>query len=447
MFWLSWLGFLAISGPALTLADLRTETEFSLDNGLRVYLLPYSGSPLVTIVLAVKVGTADETPETSGWLHLLEHCLLFRQSHLTAENYLFRIISEYGLYYNARTEQDLMFFEISLPVDHLERGLGLLKEVVFTFNLTEESLEQEKSVLLRELADYSRQPEKVGLARVYELAFPETGYALPVFGKEEVVSRASLSNLKDLHQKFFRPDNAALVLVGDIEPDRLRESLRSIFSDLKGDGGQVSHQPVSLKYPDSGPLVELRMKVPDTYIMAGIPAPEYNSPDRPAMDMLSELAGQGLSPLIYQAFASQPDLISSARFHYFSHEQVGLVFISVTSREDRVPTVRRLLQNFLPRLAEINYSREDYLPDQRFLVFDFLRGGKNRFQWLSEKMTESPAVLALSLAKHLLIRDGRGQKNYMETINGLDSSSLRKIARRYLSRTRPVWVVIKPDKK
>ncbi len=450
LFWLACLTILIASGPdpePPNLQDRRAETEFSLDNGLKVYLLPYSWSPLVTIVLAVKAGTADETPETSGLLHLLEHCLLFRQSHLTTDNRLFRIINQHGLYYNARTEQDMMLFEISLPGDYLEQGLTLLKEITFSFNLTEEALEMEKSVLLKELAENARQPEKVGLAKVYELAFPGTGYALPVFGKEEVISRAALSDLKDLHQKFFRPDNAALVVVGDIEPERIEENLRPIFSDLKGNGRQARRPALSWKYPDSGPLVELRMKVSDTYVMAGLPAPEYNSPDRLPMDLLSELAGQGLSPLVYQAFAGQPDLISSARFHYISHEQAGLLFISVTCLEDRVPTVKRLLQNFLPRLAEMNYSRDDYLPDQRFLVLDFLQGGKNRFQWLSEKMMESPALLALSLAKHLLLRSSREQKNYLETISGLDSSDLRKVARRYLSRARPVWVVIKPEKK
>jgi len=173
--------------------DSRTESEFSLDNGLKVYLLPYSGSSLVTIVLAIKVGTADENSRTSGLIHLLEHCLLFRQSHLTAEGRLFRIINQHGLYYNARTEQDLMFFEVSLSRDQIETGLGLLKEVIFSFNLTEEALEQEKAVLLRELAENCRQPEKVGLARVYQLAFPETGYALPVYGKKKLsAGQASL---------------------------------------------------------------------------------------------------------------------------------------------------------------------------------------------------------------------------------------------------------------
>jgi len=128
------------------------------------------------------------------------------------------------------------------------------------------------------------------------------------------------------------------VVVGDFEPEKLKENLKLIFSDLKGGGGQVRRPGLSLKFPASGTTVELRMRVSDTYLLAGLPAPEYNHPDRLPMDLLAELAGQGLSPLLYQAFSGQPDLISSARFHYFSHEQTGLVFISVTSSEDRVAT-------------------------------------------------------------------------------------------------------------
>lgn len=429
------------------LAESQVEVEFSLENGLKVYLLPYSGSSLAAIVLAVRVGTADESPESNGLLHLLEHCLLFRQAHLTADNKLFRTINKYGLYYNGLTEQDLMFFEICLPREHLEAGLGLLKEAVFSFNLTEEALEQEKSVLLKELAENSRRPEKVGLAKVYELAFPGTGYALPVYGREEVIRKATLESLNDWHQKYFQTGNAALAVVGDFGSVQLKESLKNVFSDLKGEAGQPRGPRRALKSTASGSLVEFRMKVSNTYVMAGLPGPEYNSPDRIPMDMLSELADQGLSPLIYQAFAGQPELVSSAHFHYLSHEQTGLVFISVTSSEESVPTIRRLLQKFLPVLAEMNYSRDDYLPDQQFLVFDFLQGGKKRFQGLSEKMTESPLLLALSLAKHLLLRDDQQQKNYLEAINNLGSSDLRKAARRYLARARPVWVVIKPEKK
>jgi predicted Zn-dependent peptidase len=410
-----------------------------------VYLLPYSRSPLSTLVLAVRAGVVEETPRTNGFSHLLEHCLLFRQSHLIEADRLFRTIKKYGLYYNAHTEQDLMFFELSLSSEHLEKGLELLKEVVFPFHLTEEALEKEKIILLKELAETARQPEKVGLARIYQLAFPQSGYGLPVFGQEEVIWQANLADLKDWHEKYFRPDRAALVVVGQFDPGRLQAEIRKLFSDLQP--GQEQTRPSASKpsFPESSPMVEIKMKVSDTYLLAGLFGPDYNHPDRLPLDMLSEIVGQGLNPLIYQAFAGQPDLVTSARFHYLSHQQAGLIFISLTTGADKVPVAKRLLQNFLPRLAEINYSQKDYLPGQQLLVFDFLQGGQNRFQWLAEKMMENPLLLGLSLGKHLLLGEPGQAQNYLEAIKALDSSDLRKVARKYLARTRAVWVVIKPE--
>ncbi|MGQ9801022.1 MAG: M16 family metallopeptidase [Candidatus Saccharicenans sp.] len=425
--------------------DSQSSSEFSLENGLKIYLLPYSRSPLATLVLAVRAGVVEETPRTNGFSHLLEHCLLFRQSHLNQEDRLFRTIKKYGLYYNAHTEQDLMFFELSLLSEHLGKGLELLKEVVFSFNLTEEALEKEKIVLLKELAETARQPEKVGLARIYELAFPGLGYGLPVYGQEAVIRQASLAELKDWHQRHFRPNRAALVVVGQFDRSRLQDEIKSLFSELQPGPEPVRPSTPSGSSLESGAMVEIKMKVSDTYLLAGLLAPEYNHPDRLPMDMLSEIVGQGLNPLIYQAFAGQADLITSARFHYLSYEQAGLLFISITTGADKVSTTRRLLQKFLPQLSEINYSQKDYLPGQQWLVFDFLQGGKSRFEWLAEKMMESPLLLGLSLGKHLLLGEPGRPQNYLEAIKTLDSSDLRKVARKYLARARAVWVVIKPE--
>ncbi|MGB4704439.1 MAG: insulinase family protein [Candidatus Saccharicenans sp.] len=441
--------FLAGFSPAAhtAISDGTVELEFSLENGLRVYLLSQPRFSLAAAVLAVKAGVVNETPETSGLLHLLEHCLLFRQTHLLQENRLFNLLAEYGIHYNAFTEQDLMMFEISLPGEFLEKGLELLKEVVFNFNLTQEELEKEKEVLLKELADVARRPEKVGLAKVYELAFPDSGYGLPVYGNEAVVRKTELRSLQDFHRKLFRTDRAALAVAGNFKPEETAEKIKKLFSELMPPAERQPEHPLRAKFATHGPEVHLKMKISETYVMVGFPAPEYSSADRVAMDMLSEILGQGLNPLLFQAFSGQPDLITSARFHYLAHEGAGLALISLTTEEDKVPAARRALVNFLPKLAEINYSSKDYLPSQQFLVFDYLQGGKNRFRWLSERMMESPLTLAASLARHLLLRDRNFQVDYLKAIDRLSSSDLRKTARKYFSGVKPVWVIVKPEEK
>ncbi len=423
--------------------ELALPKEFCLENGLKVYLLPYSWPRLTTVVLGIKVGAADETPDTSGHLHLLEHCLLFRQSHLMEKQRLYRTIKEFGLYYNAHTEQDLMLFEICLPAEYLLSGLHLLKQVAFSFNITEEGLEKEKKVILKELQDIQRDPLRVGLAKAYELVFPNTGYALPVYGQPEVIRKANLSQLQTWHQKYFNPNNSALVVIGNFSPEDLEEDLKQMFSDLKAGATKVNRIALNRQSLNSGQLVELRMKVADTYLVAALAGPEYNHPDRIGLDLLSEMLGYGLYPLLYSAFASQTDLVSSINLHYLTHDRAGLIFIILTTRVDKVQTVRRLLQNFFSQLATFNYSREDYFP-QEGLILDFLQGGKSRLRWTSEKMMENPLLLARALAKHLLLATERQKTDYLQTLDSLNSSDMRKIARKYLSRGQVAWVVIKP---
>ncbi len=421
------------------------EIEFSLDNGLKAYLLPYSRPRLTAIVLAVRVGVSDETPETNGFLHLLEHCLLFRQSHLEVGDNLYRFIKKYGMYYNAHTEPDLMFFEICLPPEHLTVGLDLLKKVVYEFNLTEEALDKEKEVLLKELSDIRRQPEKVGLSKIYGLAFQNSGYALPVYGDEQVIKRVKLNDLKNWHQKYFTPNNSALAVVGNFDQNQIKDDIRNIFSDLKP--GQPMARPTASDFQplNSSQQVEIKMEVAETYLMAGLIGPDYNHPDRIAMDVLSEILSGGVYPLLYIAFSSQPNLISSARLHYLTHAQTGLIVITITTGEKNARTTKRLLQKFFSLLPEINYSRDEYLSRTEIGAFDFLLGSQNRFQWSSQKMMEDPLVVAMALGKHLLLGDESQQKNYLEAISSLSPTELRKVARKYFVGGEPIWVVIKPE--
>lgn len=442
-----WTDFITRSNQYPEEKESLPEIRFSLDNGLKVYLLPDYQSPLSTAVLAVRAGVVEETPETNGYLHLLEHCLLFRQNHLTRDDCLLRMIKEYGIYYNAHTEQDLMFFEVCLPKEFLDKALGLLKEVVFNFNITEEGLEKEKKIVLQELAEIERNPQKVGLAKVYELVFPESSYGLPVYGQDKVVRDSTLNKLREFHSKLFFPEKSALVIVGNFDPVMVKEKVQQHFSDLKAGNVSNSKPQSETRLLSASYQVELAMNISETYLMAGLVGPGYNQPDQIGLDLLVSILGRGLNPLLYAAFAGYPDLVSSATIHYSSHARAGLIFLSATTREDKIATVRRLLQNFFFRLSEVNYSPEDYLPGQQLSAIDFLLGGKNQIRWLSEKSLEDPINLAMALAKHLLLADESQIKNYLASINLLKSSDLRKIARKYFNQGKPVWVVIKPEKR
>jgi len=414
---------------------------------LRVYLLSSYESSLSTVVLAVRAGAAKETSETNGYFHLLEHCLLFRQNNLVKDNFLMKTVNEHGMYYNAQTEQDLMFFEICLPGQFLDRALGLLKDVVFNFDITEEALQKEKNVILRELEEIERDPQKVGLAKVYELVFPESGYGLPPFGNKDVIREASLKNLREIYSEYFSPENSALVIVGNFDPGKVRQTISQYFSMPRAESSKVNKIQSDARPLSSSRQIELTMNVSDAYLMAGLAGPSYNQTEQYGIDVLVEILGRGLNPLLYAAFAGYPDLVYSARINCLTHAGCGLIIVSAVTRESRMQTARRLLQNFFLKLSEINYSPQDFLPGQQMRAIDFLSGGKNRITWLFGKYSENPINLAIGLAKHLLLADENKNKNYLTTIASLTSSDLRKISYHFFNKRKPVWVVIKPEKK
>ncbi|HEK85632.1 MAG: M16 family metallopeptidase [Candidatus Saccharicenans sp.] len=418
-----------------------------MSNGLKVYLLSGYPYPLTTVVLAVKAGIEAENSETNGWRHLLEHCLLFRQSRLIEKNQLFSTIKKTGLYYNAHTDQDLMTFEFCLPKEYLEEALGRLKEIVFNFDFTEEALENEKKIISLEIKEIERNPEKLGLSLIYKLIFGDSNYGLPVYGQEKVIQQATLKDLEKIHQQYFWPNNSALVVIGDFSLEKIKPVITSLYSDLSPGQIQTVAPFPSPKLSNQDSLLELTMKIPETYLLAGLPGPPYNLPEAINLELLIEILGGGMNPLLYGALAGYPDLVTSMRLHYLSHERAGLIYLSAITTEKNISTLKRLLQSFFASLPEINYSPEDYPPGQQYLIMDFLQGGKNRIKWLSEKLTENPIALGMALSKHLLLAAESGQQNYLKQVESLNSSDLRKVARRYFKQARPVWVIIKPEKK
>ncbi|MBC7364412.1 MAG: insulinase family protein, partial [Candidatus Aminicenantes bacterium] len=326
------------------------EYYWQLENGLKVYFWQTSRYALSTAVLAVKAGSCLESAETSGLTHLLEHSLLFRQKP-TNEKSLWQKFKEHGLYLNAHTELESIFFETLFPAELLGTVLNLLSQVVFDFKISEEDLEKEKEVVLKELKEIARDPIKVGMSTIYSLAFPATPYGQPVFGRPEAVKAVSLSALKAHHDRYFKPGQAALVIIGPLDLEKVQKTVKEIFSSLPGNFSDNTALVPSLDSEQSvlvkeSRQTELTMNISETYLMAGFLAPAYKTPEHPLMDVLVEILGYGVHPLLYSVFSGYPDLVSSVRVNYFAHSQAGLLLITTITKKEKASIVKRLMRNF-----------------------------------------------------------------------------------------------------
>ncbi len=144
-------GILLLTGTLSSQEEAENSKSFVLDNGLKVFLYEKKTLPLVNCVFAVNMGSKDESETSSGLVHILEHCILFRGTRRHSGEEIARDMRRHGAYFNAHTGRDLSTFEITIPSGHSDFALRSLKEILFELEFDQDALEEEKQVILEEL--------------------------------------------------------------------------------------------------------------------------------------------------------------------------------------------------------------------------------------------------------------------------------------------------------
>jgi predicted Zn-dependent peptidase len=419
--------------------------SFVLPNGLRVFLYEKHELPLLNISLAVNAGSKDESAETNGLFHLLEHCILFRGTGVRSGAEVSRDIRAHGAYFNANTGQDVCLFEISLPSEDADFALRNQKEVVFDFALTQPELDKEKEVVLEEMNQMEDDPQRHGADVVLQRIFAGHPYGRPVSGSAAVVRSARVESLRELHAKYYVSNNCALAAVGDFKIPEMEEKIREVFGPLT----KSDSPPAAI--PKAGLLGksvtdEEEKDVKEAYLFIGYVGPDCNHPDQYAMDLLTEALGRGVNPLLNIALRSRRDLAQSLNMTYLSGRFGGAVVVALTLEPKNVTAAIRETVNYLRRSNDENFSRDDFPGEEKYYAFDFLGSAKNQIRFSSEQAEESGLVLASSLARFMLENERENPGRFLDQIARTSSSDLRKTASRYFGRGSYVAFSIVPKK-
>jgi zinc protease len=439
------LGMILLSVSGRALAD-NPSKYVVLDNGLRVILYEKRSLPLVNVSLAINVGAKDEAEGRSGLVHLLEHCLLFHGRSDGDGSGFSGEFRRNGAYFNGYTNQDLSIFEVSLPSDRSLFALGTLGGILSAFEISKEDLEREKEIILEEIGTFRDDPRRYAASLVYETLFRGHAYRNPIFGDGETIRTASADALARLHASYFVPANSALAVVGDFAIREMEAAVRAVF------GGLPPGSPNNAVFPKAAVLdkrVEIRqeMDVGEAYLAIGFVGPDYDHPDRFAAEILTEIMGRGVNPLLNSALRSRRDLVQTVTMNYAALKSGGVFLALFTLAPRDLSQAKGEAIQFLKKARGLNYAREDYVGADQYFVFDFLRGAKNDVRYGAQRGRESGLLLADSLARHALLVDaGKVTESYLAGIDRVDSTKLRQVAARYLSQGESVVVEILPVK-
>jgi predicted Zn-dependent peptidase len=417
--------------------------SLELENGMRIFLYERHSIPLISCVFAFNIGSKDESEDTSGLVHILEHYILFRGTEFRTGEEISQDIREHGAYVNAHTEYDLSVFEISLPSEYATFALSNHREILFNLKLTQEELDEEKEVILEELNQVFDDPMRYASSLAYQNLFPNHPYQRPIYGKKEVIESVTAEKIEGFYKKHFVPSNCALAIVGDFEINEMEEKVKEIFADIQGESFHPPTYEMAIPLKDKLEIEE-EMDVKMAYLVFGYNAPDYNDPNQFAVDVLTEILGRGINPMLNHPLLERRVYVNSINMSYLAHKYGGAILIYLVMEPKYIKTAKNRIVRYLKRTRELQYSKKDYMSDARFRATDYLESAKNRIRFKIHRAQENGLAVASSFARHMLMSGDKIEGNFLENIENVDSSDIRKAAGDYLSKNDYVVVTIMP---
>ncbi len=429
--------------PIFAQEESQTSRSFVMDNGLKVFLVQKPTLPLINCVFAVNLGSKDETEATSGLVHILEHYILFRGTKQRSGDEIALDMRRHGAYFNAHTGRDLSLFEISIPASHADFALQRLKEILFDLKLDSAALEEEKQIILEEMSQLQDDPFRLSLSLVYQNLFPGHPYQRPIYGKADIIQRATVEELDTFYRRFLVPANSALAIVGDFPLKDMQEKVEAVFGSLANDGFKPAEYPKTEELSDTVEI-EHEMDVQMAYIAIGLIGPDYNHQDQYAMDVLTEIFGRGINPLIYHPLTQRRIAANSLRMGFDAQKYGGAVTITMALEPKNWKRAKRELTRYLKESRRLNYSSEDVFGEAQIYAMDFMQSAKNRIRFQGEQARESGMAIATSLARYMIMNEIPDRGEYLEHIAEINSTDLRRAAGEYFGRKNLVFVAILP---
>jgi zinc protease len=258
----------------------------TLANGLRVVIVPNTLAPVVSTSLNYLVGS-DEAPKGfPGMAHAQEH-MMFRGSLGLSADQLANIASTMGGNFNASTTQNITQYLFTVPASDLDVVLHI--EALRMANVTdsEQGWNQERGALEQEVAEDVSSPEYLAQDRLRAAMFADTPYQHDALGTRETFDSTTPSMLKSFHDTWYAPNNAILVVVGDIDPTTTLERIKSLFGAIPPKS-LPPRAPIALK-PVNRTAITVETDRPVATRMIAMRLPGLNSPDFPALELLADV--------------------------------------------------------------------------------------------------------------------------------------------------------------
>lgn len=390
----------------------------TLSNGLTVLVKQDRSAPIAAVNVWFGVGSVNETEEMNGLAHFQEH-MVFKGTEKYGVGEIPNLVKSHGGNLNAGTSYSYTMYYIVLPSRAFNDALEIQADAMMHSTFDAQEFQKERLVVIDEARMYDDRPESFTFYRTMELGFENHNYRRPIAGYQPIVEKITRDQLFDFYNNYYRPSNAVLVVVGDVEPDAAFRRIERVYGGWRGGEVSVGQSPV--EPPQRGFRFRSHTGTVDHgYMGAGFHVPNILHEDYPALEMLSELLSAGRSSRLYRKVLEEKRLVTSVSASLLAEKWPGFFLFMASMPPDKWEAARDAIFEEVERFKH-EPAGEDELDKARRQI------EKGMYSDL-----ETMEGQASNIGYHQLLGDYRLADEHREAIKNVTPDTLMAVARKYL---------------
>ena len=326
--------------------------QFVLDNGLRVFVHEDESTPIAAVNILYNVGSRDEDPAKTGFAHLFEHLMFGGSKNIPTYD---EPLQKVGGENNAFTSPDITNYYITLPAANLETAFWLESDRMLSLSFDPQVLDVQQKVVIEEFKQrYLNQPYGDVWLKLRPLAYQQHPYRWATIGKDiSHIENATLDDVKSFFFKYYLPNNAILVVAGNVTVDQVKQLCDKWFAPIPAGDPYIRQLPTEPIQTEARKL-ETSAKVPLNGLYKAYHMPGRFDAGFHTADLLSDMLGRSKSSRLYQRLLRTNPLFSNVGAYLTSSIDPGLLIVQGTlnadvSLEEADAAVESVIQEFIDK--------------------------------------------------------------------------------------------------
>lgn len=411
--------FLSLSGVAQEVEF----TEYDLDNGLHVILHQDNTAPVVTTSVMYEVGGKDRMNGKTGFAHFFEH-LLFEGTENIGPGEWFRIVSSNGGSNNANTSNDRTYYYEVFPSNNLELGLWMESERMLHPVIGQKGVDTQNEVVKEERRmRYDNTPYGNIINEIFTNLFEKHPYKDPNVGYMEDLDASTLEEFQEFFEIYYKPNNATLVVAGDIDIEKTKKMIEDYFGPIPG-GDEVTRN-----YPKEDPITQTieataydaNIQIPA--LLLGYRTPAFMERDAYVLDMISSILSDGKSSRLYQKLVDQQkQALEVAAINLGQQDYGTYVILALPLGETSLETLQQEIDEEIVKLQNELISQREYEKLQNTF--------ENRFVNANSSIQGIAGNLA---TYHMLHGDTDLINKQIDIYRSITREEIQEVAKKYLN--------------